>query len=127
MKVGVEWFGHAAFRLSGGGATVVLDPDHNGLEALAGARAVIRSTAGRFDSPIGAGSAIGIVRRLAPTWVVPMHYRTAALDLLETAAPFLAKLDGRRQLCPSGSTFELDPDELGSTAPTVVLPKAPGG
>jgi L-ascorbate metabolism protein UlaG (beta-lactamase superfamily) len=83
----VEWYGQSAFRLSGGGFTVFVDPfgdmsaagarglqfdypaisgvsadlllvthehgDHNGVEAIGGSPAVLRSTAGRLDSPIG--------------------------------------------------------------------------
>ncbi len=83
----VDWYGQAAFRLSGGGATVFIDPfgdmsalagrgvqfdyppiagvdadlvlithehaDHNGLEAINGSPPVLRSTAGRLQSPVG--------------------------------------------------------------------------
>jgi L-ascorbate metabolism protein UlaG (beta-lactamase superfamily) len=83
----VEWYGQSAFRLTGGGAAVVIDPfgdmsglaardltfdyptidgvaadlvlvthehlDHNGVEAISGEPAVLRSTAGRLQSPIG--------------------------------------------------------------------------
>ena len=83
----VDWHGQSAFRLSGGGATVFIDPfgdvsglaargirfeypaiegvradlvlvthehlDHNGVEVVGGDPAVIRSTAGRLDSPVG--------------------------------------------------------------------------
>jgi L-ascorbate metabolism protein UlaG (beta-lactamase superfamily) len=83
----VEWYGQSAFRLSGGGTTVFIDPfddvaglgggglefnypaigdvdadlllvthehrDHNGVGAIGGRPAVLRSTAGRLDSPIG--------------------------------------------------------------------------
>jgi L-ascorbate metabolism protein UlaG (beta-lactamase superfamily) len=228
MKLRVEWFGHSAFRLSGGGSTVVLDPfgemdqsgagelrwgyppiprlaadlvlishehpDHNGLEAVGGAQAVIRSTAGRFDSPIGevigvasehdqsagtergpntifvfslgglrvchfgdfgqaelraeqqeaidevdllflpvgdgptigARGAVEIARRLAPAWVVPMHYRTAAIDFLEPAAPFFENLTGRQLRRPAGSAFEIAAGDVVPAGGTVLLPKAPG-
>jgi L-ascorbate metabolism protein UlaG (beta-lactamase superfamily) len=83
----VDWYGQAAFRLSGRDATVFIDPfgdisgltargvqfdypsisgvdadlllithehvDHNGVEAIDGEPAVLRSTAGRLESPIG--------------------------------------------------------------------------
>lgn len=226
-KLGVEWFGHSAFRLSAGGSTVVLDPfgeleeseagelrwgypaipcldpslvlishehpDHNGLEAVGGAQTVIRSIAGRFDSPIGeviavgsdhdqsagterglntifvftlgglrvahfgdfgqaelraeqraaigevdllflpvggwptigARGAIEIVRRLRPAWVVPMHYRTAAIDFLEPASPFIENLPGRQLQRPTGSAFEIAEGDFESAGPIVVMPRAP--
>lgn len=83
----VDWYGQAAFRLSGPEATVFIDPfgdtsgmaahgiqfdypqisgvdahlllithehiDHNGAEAISGQPTVLRSTAGRLESPIG--------------------------------------------------------------------------
>ncbi len=83
----VDWYGQAAFRLSGREATVFIDPfgdtsglaargikfeypplsgveadlvlithehaDHNGAEAIGGEPTVLRSTAGRLESPIG--------------------------------------------------------------------------
>ena len=83
----VDWYGQAAFRLSGADATVFIDPfgdpspiaahgikfeypvpvgvgadlvlvthehfDHNGVEVIEGDPAVLRSTAGRLESPIG--------------------------------------------------------------------------
>ncbi len=83
----VDWYGQAAFRLSGREGTVFIDPigdtsgladrgitlaypplagvnadlvlvthehaDHNGVEMVGGDPVVLRSTAGRLDSPIG--------------------------------------------------------------------------
>jgi L-ascorbate metabolism protein UlaG (beta-lactamase superfamily) len=49
--------------------------------------------------PVGGGPTIGadqaaeITRALEPRWVVPMHYRTAAIDFLEPADAFLALHD----------------------------------
>jgi L-ascorbate metabolism protein UlaG (beta-lactamase superfamily) len=131
--------------------------DHNGVEAIGGDPVVLRSTAGRLESPIGevlaiasehdpaagtergpntifvfslddlrvchfgdfgqdalreeqiaaigsvdllflpvgggptagAQQAAAIVGRLAPRWVVPMHYRTPRIGFLETADAFL--------------------------------------
>ncbi len=46
--------------------------------------------------PVGGGFTIGaeqaalVVERLAPRWVVPMHYRTPRIGFLETAEEFLA-------------------------------------
>jgi L-ascorbate metabolism protein UlaG (beta-lactamase superfamily) len=83
----VDWYGQAAFHLSGRDATVFIDPigetsglaargitfdypkpdgvsadlvlithehaDHNGVETIGGDPAVLRSTAGRLESPVG--------------------------------------------------------------------------
>jgi L-ascorbate metabolism protein UlaG (beta-lactamase superfamily) len=78
--------------------------------------------------PVGGGPTIGgaqahaIVERLTPRWVVPMHYRTARINFLETADAFLdlfAAVDHRR-----GAAF--DTDELApADAPIVVVPAAP--
>ena len=133
--------------------------DHNGVEAIGGEPAILRSTAGTLESPLGevtaiasehdeqAGTARGpntifvfeldglrvchfgdfgqsglreeqaaaigevdllilpvgggptigaeqaaaIVERLAPRWVVPMHYRTPRIGFLETADEFLER------------------------------------
>jgi L-ascorbate metabolism protein UlaG (beta-lactamase superfamily) len=164
--------------------------DHNGVEAIGGDPAVLRSTAGRLESPIGevlavasehdaqAGTARGpntifafvldglrvchfgdfgqsalrdaqaaaigsvdllilpvgggptigaegaaaIMQRLAPRWMLPMHYRTPRIGFLETAEDFLERsphvhrLDG-----PAFETGEL-PDAEG---PLVVVPAVP--
>src|SRR5437763_14995757 len=84
----VEWFGQSAFKLTGDGPTVFIDPfgpmtdairargfqfdypeiagqsadlvlvthehfDHNGVDLIEGSPEVIRSTAGKIDSPVG--------------------------------------------------------------------------
>jgi L-ascorbate metabolism protein UlaG (beta-lactamase superfamily) len=83
----VEWYGQSAFRLTGGGSTVIIDPfgdvsalasrgiqfeyppigpvsaelvlvthehtDHNAVEVIDGSPFVLRSTAGRLQSPLG--------------------------------------------------------------------------
>jgi L-ascorbate metabolism protein UlaG (beta-lactamase superfamily) len=78
--------------------------------------------------PVGGGPTIGakgateIIERLAPRWVVPMHYRTPRIGFLETADAFL-------ELCPhvrrlDGPVFETG--ELPSAeGPLVVVPAAP--
>jgi len=49
--------------------------------------------------PIGGGptlddaQAAAVVAELRPSWVVPMHYRTPAIDFLEPADAFLARFD----------------------------------
>jgi len=78
--------------------------------------------------PVGGGPTIGarqagaVVERLAPRWVVPMHYRTPRVGFLEPADEFLGSYaDVRRLDMPSFDTVELG-DGAG---PVVVVPAAP--
>lgn len=74
---------------------------------------------GRVDLlllPVGAGPTIGpdgamaVVRRLRPSWVVPMHYRSAAIGFLEPVDPFLALFaDARLLEGPEFDTAALAP------------------
>jgi L-ascorbate metabolism protein UlaG (beta-lactamase superfamily) len=63
--------------------------------------------------PVGGGPTIGadraaeITRALGPRWVVPMHYRTPAIDFLEPADAFLARHD---QIARTGTEHELELD-----------------
>ncbi len=71
---------------------------------------------------IGAEGAAAIVERLAPRWVVPMHYRTARVNFLETADEFLERSGHVERL--EQSTFETG--ELPQAdGPLVVVPAAP--
>jgi len=163
--------------------------DHNGVDAIAGEPAILRSTAGKLESPIGevvaiasehdqkagtergpntifaftldglrvahlgdfgqsalrdeqaealgqvdllilpvgGGPTIGaaeaetIVKRLAPRWAVPMHYRTPRIDFLEDAERFLGLMPVVKRLdSPSFQT-----DELDGEGTTVVVPATP--
>jgi len=77
--------------------------------------------------PVGGGPTIGaagaseVVARLAPRWVVPMHYRTPRVSFLETADEFLAGYDS--VIRPEGSSF--DTAALPTDGVTVVVPAAP--
>ena len=72
---------------------------------------------------VDAGQAREIVDRLAPRWVVPMHYRTPRVSFLEPADAFLATF-GDAVVRLDGPSFETD--ELSSgDGPVVVLPAAP--
>jgi L-ascorbate metabolism protein UlaG (beta-lactamase superfamily) len=78
--------------------------------------------------PVGGGPTIGaeqahaIIERLAPRWVVPMHYRTSRINFLETAEEFLERSAQVERL--SESAFETG--ELpASDGPLVVVPAAP--
>ncbi len=146
--------------------------DHNAVEAITGTPQVIRSTAGRFESPVGevvainsehdaeagtsrgpntifvftldgirvchfgdfgqsglrpeqraaigdidllflpvgggptiaAAEAAQITTTLAPRWVVPMHYRTEAIDFLDPVDAFLATSE---RVTPTGPEHAL--------------------
>jgi L-ascorbate metabolism protein UlaG (beta-lactamase superfamily) len=164
--------------------------DHNGVEAIVGEPATLRSTAGTLESPLGevtaiasehdeqAGTARGpntifvfeldgirvchfgdfgqnglreeqraaigtvelliipvgggptigaehaepIVERLAPRWVVPMHYRTPRIGFLETADDFLRRYEKVERLeSPAFDTEQLP----GAEGPLIVVPAAP--
>jgi L-ascorbate metabolism protein UlaG (beta-lactamase superfamily) len=164
--------------------------DHNGVEAIAGEPAILRSTAGKLESPlgevtaiasehdeqagtergpntifvfeldgtrvchfgdfgqtglreeqqaaigkvellilpVGAGPTIGaeqaalIIERLAPRWVVPMHYRTPRIGFLETADEFLGRYENVERL----QTPVFETEQLPSTdGPLIVVPAAP--
>jgi L-ascorbate metabolism protein UlaG (beta-lactamase superfamily) len=75
------------------------------------------------DGPtIGAEQAAAIVNRLAPKWVVPMHYRTPRIGFLETADAFLEKLPSVDRLSETG----FDTDSLAADGgPRGVVPAAP--
>lgn len=164
--------------------------DHNGVEAIDGDPVILRSTAGRLESPIGevvaiasehdqaagtergpntifvftmdglrvahfgdfgqralreeqaaaigkvdlvflpvgggptigADQAAAIAGRLAPRWVVPMHYRTPRIGFLETAEAFLERMGNVHRLEETG----FDSDSIpGDGGPVVVAPAAP--
>lgn len=164
--------------------------DHNGVEAIGGDPAILRSTAGQLDSPlgtvtaiasehdeaagtergpntifvfeldgmrvchfgdfgqrglrdeqaaavgpldllmipVGAGPTIGpeqaalVVERLAPRWVVPMHYRTPRIGFLDPPDAFLARYEHVER--PPQSAFDTAnlPSQDG---PVIVVPEVP--
>lgn len=69
----------------------------------------------------GGAAAAAIVEELAPSLVVPMHYRTDAIDFLEPPDAFLAALPGWQ--IDRLETSELTVDSLGD--PRVTLLAAP--
>jgi L-ascorbate metabolism protein UlaG (beta-lactamase superfamily) len=164
--------------------------DHNGVGAVAGDSHVVRSTAGRFETPagevvavasehdeeagtsrgpntifvfaldgirvchfgdfgqaalrpeqrtaigavdvlilpvgggptIGAPQAADIARALAPRWVIPMHYRTPAIDFLEPADAFVGMFE---EVIDAGSEHTVEQDGAGRTG--VIHLAAPNG
>jgi L-ascorbate metabolism protein UlaG (beta-lactamase superfamily) len=78
--------------------------------------------------PVGGGPTIGasqakqIVDALDPTWVVPMHYRTARISFLETADAFLElSAEVQRLPGPAFQTAELS----ANGGPVTLVPAAP--
>ena len=71
---------------------------------------------------VDAGQAREIVDRLAPRWVVPMHYRTPRVSFLEPADAFVEGF-GDAVVRLEGPSFETG--ELPSGGPVVVVPAAP--
>ena len=88
--------------------------------ALGGLDLLMLPVGGGFT--IGAQGARAIVERLAPRWVVPMHYRTPRIGFLEDAEAFLANYDDVRRL----DSPVFDTSELADAAgPAVIAPAAP--
>jgi L-ascorbate metabolism protein UlaG (beta-lactamase superfamily) len=78
------------------------------------------------DGPtVGGESAAAIVRALRPRLVVPMHYRTPAVNFLEPPDAFLEALGARVERLDEDA---LEVEQLLGTAdqPTVALPAYPG-
>jgi L-ascorbate metabolism protein UlaG (beta-lactamase superfamily) len=71
---------------------------------------------------IGAEQAAGVVQRLSPRWVVPMHYRTPRIGFLESADDFLARIEHVVRLDePAFETEQL----AQADGPLLVVPEAP--
>jgi L-ascorbate metabolism protein UlaG (beta-lactamase superfamily) len=75
------------------------------------------------DGPtIGAEQAAAIVQRLAPRWVVPMHYRTHRISFLEPADAFLERMPHVERLDEVGFDTESLPAD---DRPLAVVPAVP--
>ena len=78
--------------------------------------------------PVGGGftidgaTAARISLELAPSWVVPMHYKTPKISFLETEESFVAAMPKTRRL--ESSSFDTADLEKGSE-PLVVVPAVP--
>jgi L-ascorbate metabolism protein UlaG (beta-lactamase superfamily) len=95
-------------------------------------RAEQRQAIGEVDVlllPVGGGATVGgedaaaIVRTLRPRLVVPMHYRTAAIDFLEPPDAFIDALGARVERL-GGSEFVVD-QVLGAPGEPIVALAAP--
>ena len=75
---------------------------------------------------IGAAGAFRIVEELGPRWVVPMHYRTPAVDFLEPADAFLDAFpaDGVHRF--DQPVFDLPDRGSAEPGPVAFVPAAPG-
>jgi L-ascorbate metabolism protein UlaG (beta-lactamase superfamily) len=75
------------------------------------------------DGPtIGASVAAEIAKDLAPSWVVPMHYKTDKINFLETEDAFVEAMGRVERL--SSPSFDTDELEKGDGT-VVVVPAAP--
>ncbi len=72
---------------------------------------------------IDGGAAAGLVEQLDPSWVVPMHYRTAAISFLDTADGFLKSVTGE-VVALDRSTFDTD-EVRPEGGRIIVVPVAP--
>jgi L-ascorbate metabolism protein UlaG (beta-lactamase superfamily) len=78
--------------------------------------------------PVGGGftidgaTAATIAKDLAPTWVVPMHYKTAKINFLETEEAFVEAMPNVERL--ESASFDTGELEKGD-GPLVVVPAAP--
>jgi L-ascorbate metabolism protein UlaG (beta-lactamase superfamily) len=78
--------------------------------------------------PVGGGYTIGgaqaaeIAKDLAPSWVVPMHYKTPKISFLETEAEFVDAMPNTQRLdSPSFETGDLEKGD----GPLVIVPAVP--
>jgi L-ascorbate metabolism protein UlaG (beta-lactamase superfamily) len=112
------------FRFSLDGVSVCHFGDF-GQSALRAEQAAALGSVDLLFLPVGGGPTIGasqaaeIARRLAPRWVVPMHYRTPRVSFLEPADAFLAAMDSRVERLESPA-FSLSDQPDG-----VILPEVP--
>jgi L-ascorbate metabolism protein UlaG (beta-lactamase superfamily) len=106
---------------------------HFGDFGQAGLRAEQHQAIGEIDVlfvPVGGGPTVGgeasaaIVRAVRPRLVVPMHYRTAAVNFLEPADAFLEALGARVERI-DGSALEVEQFLETIDEPTVAMPSAP--
>jgi L-ascorbate metabolism protein UlaG (beta-lactamase superfamily) len=75
---------------------------------------------------IGAAEALAILDELRPDWVVPMHYRTDAVNFLEPLDEFLAAFPTERVHRVDEPGFETGELSASTEGPTLVVPAAPG-
>jgi L-ascorbate metabolism protein UlaG (beta-lactamase superfamily) len=71
---------------------------------------------------IGGATAAGIAKDLAPSWVVPMHYKTDKINFLETEEAFVDAMPNAERL--TSSSFDTANLEK-ADGPLVVVPAAP--
>lgn len=75
----------------------------------------------------GADQAFDIVTRLGARWIVPMHYRTSAINFLEPVDAFVAKYKPGQIVRFDRPEFDTDDPRMSAAAPVVVLPAVPAG
>jgi L-ascorbate metabolism protein UlaG (beta-lactamase superfamily) len=73
---------------------------------------------------IDPGQAVAVTRELGARWIVPMHYRTPAFDLVGPVEPFLDAFDDVQHL--DGPEAVIDAADR-PERPRVVVPRPPAG
>jgi L-ascorbate metabolism protein UlaG (beta-lactamase superfamily) len=125
---GTERGQNTIFAFTFGGLRVAHLGDF-GQGALRDTQARVLGTADLLFVPVGGGATIGATQaaEIAATTrariIVPMHYRTPAIDFLEPVDAFLTHADRVERL--DAPAFDTDALPSGSE-PLVVLPAAPG-
>ena len=100
-----------------------------GQSALRDEQAAVLGQLDGMFVPIGGGFTIGaqdaaaLVERVAPRWVVPMHYRTHRVNFLEEPDAFLERVGNVHRL--DGASFDTATLPPGDGSPLVVVPQAP--
>jgi L-ascorbate metabolism protein UlaG (beta-lactamase superfamily) len=74
---------------------------------------------------IDAADAAKIVSKLNPRLIVPMHYRTPAIDFLETVDPFLESFQPSQIKRLESSVFDTQEFDAPKGQPLVVVPSTP--
>ncbi len=75
----------------------------------------------------GADQAFDIVTRLGARWIVPMHYRTPAINFLEPLDAFAAKFKPAQVVRFDGPEFDTDDPRMSAATPAVAVPAVPKG
>jgi L-ascorbate metabolism protein UlaG (beta-lactamase superfamily) len=121
---------NAIYRFSLDGLTLCHMGDF-GQDGLRDAQKAALGTVDVLFVPAGGGPTIGgeqaaaAARELGARWVVPMHYRTPAVDFLGPLDPFLAAFDG--EVREASEEVELDPQERPRSPQALILAAPTGG
>ena len=98
-------------------------PTDDDLAQLGDIHLLLLPVGGRFTLPIA--EAVSLQARLLPRWTVPMHYRSAKVDLdMAPLEDYLAAIDGAPLTVSSCSVLDCDSAQLTGAPEIVLLPPA---